>query len=78
MELTTVTKLKATHQEAYLKAVMQEIGSTIQCLAYKEDKPYAMITFDIFNRSRKWSDIDIELLGMLGCCIVRLLSKEGK
>ena len=66
-------KLKSQHAEAYKVATYQEIGASIQCLSQKEGVPYAMINFEVFNRNRKWSDTDIEMLGIVGSCIGNLL-----
>ena len=72
--ITTKEKLKAVHEEAYRIATEQEIGSMIQCLAKKDGRPYALVSFDVFNRNRKWADNDIELLGLIGTCLGRMLA----
>lgn len=76
LAIPTVEKLKVMNHPAYDAATRQEIGATVQCVARKGGKPFAMINFDILNQYRKWSDNDIELLGMIGCCLGRMLSGE--
>ena len=70
-------KLKGVHAEAYIEYVKQEIGAFIQCIARKDGVPCAMISFEVFNRNRKWSDAEIEMLGLIGSCIGNLLCKEA-
>ncbi|MCM1045200.1 MAG: GGDEF domain-containing protein [Candidatus Gastranaerophilales bacterium] len=76
LAIPTMEKLKVINHPAYEVATRQEIGATVQCIAKKGGKPFAMIDFDILNQTRKWSDNDIELLGMIGCCLGRMLSGE--
>ena len=64
--------------EAYKVAAYQEIGASIQCIARKNGVPYALINFDVFNRNRKWSDTDIEMLGIIGSCIGNLLCQTAE
>lgn len=73
---SSMLKLKAVHLKAYELAMKQEIGATVQCIARKGDKVHALVSFDTFNCNRKWSDIDIEMLSILGGCIGRLLCEE--
>ena len=76
--LTSVNKLKTYHEQAYKNAVYQEIGASIQCLARKDGVPYAMVNFEVFNRNRKWSDTDIEMLSIIGSCICGLLCQTAE
>lgn len=68
-----ISRLKAVSDTVYLDATRQEIGACIRCVARKEGKPFVMIDFDVFNSNRKWSDQDIEMLGLIGCCLGRML-----
>lgn len=70
--------LKTRNMEAYKVAAYQEIGASIQCIARKDGVPYALINFDVFNRNRKWSDADIEMLGIIGSCIGNLLCQTAE
>lgn len=72
--VTTLEKLKAANENAFEVATELEIGAMIQCMVRKEGRPYAIVNFDVFNRNRKWSNNDIELLGMIGTCIGRILA----
>lgn len=71
---STMSKLKTRYQQIYKDFVKQEIGATIQCLARRKGVPFAVIKFDVFNRNRKWSETDIEMLSLIGSCIGKLLS----
>lgn len=73
---SSMLKLKAVHMEAYELAMKHEIGASVQCIARKDGKVHTMVSFDIFNCNRKWSDIDIEMLSILGGCIGRLICEE--
>lgn len=72
---TNMLKMKSRHQGAYAEVLRQEIGASIQCMARKNGEPYAMVAFDVFNRNRKWSDTDMEMLTLIGKCIGNLLCK---
>ncbi|MCD7836876.1 MAG: GGDEF domain-containing protein [Lachnospiraceae bacterium] len=65
--------LKEISDEVYADAVKQEIGACVRCIARKEDKPFVEIDFDVFNSKRKWSENDIEMLGLIGCCLGRMI-----
>lgn len=75
---SNMLKLKSQNIEAYKVATYQEIGASIQCLSKKDGVPYAMIHFEVFNRNRKWSDTDIEMLGIVGSCIGNLLCETAE
>lgn len=71
-----ISRLKAVSDTVYLDATHQEIGACIRCVARKEGRPFVMIDFDVFNSNRKWSDQDIEMLGLIGCCLGRMICGE--
>ncbi len=73
---SSMLKLRAVHAEAYELAMKHEIGATVQCIGRKDDKVHTLVCFDTFNCNRKWSDIDIEMLSILGGCISKLLCEE--
>lgn len=73
---SNMLKLKAAHPLAYEEAVRQEIGASVGCMGRKDGKPYSLIMFDVFNCSRKWSDADVEMLGLIGNCMNQLLCEE--
>ena len=68
--------LKLRSQDPAVFAVMQkqEIGASLQCLSRRDEVPYTMVNYDVFNRNRKWSDEDVTLLTILGHCIGNLLN----
>jgi len=59
--------------EAYMK---QEIAEFIQCVTYFKDRPQVVVSFDVFNRPRKWSDKDIDFLTILGKLIGDVVIKN--
>ncbi len=74
---STMSRLKANYPELYLRYVEQEVGAFVQCVSRKEGVPFAAIHFEVFNRNRKWSDTDVELLGVIGNCIGKLLCNSA-
>ncbi len=74
---SNMLKLKAGNMAAYEVAKKQETGATIMCIGRREGTPYSMITFDVFNRNRKWSDSDVEMLSLIGCFLNNILVKES-
>jgi diguanylate cyclase (GGDEF)-like protein len=84
--ISVLNKTKAISEKVYRDASHQEIGASIRCVARKDDTnetgsqsddiPYVMVDFDVFNCNRKWSDNDIEMLSLLGCCIGKMLCRE--
>lgn len=74
--VNNMASVNAQHHEFYELSKKQEIGATIRCLVRKEGVPFTMIHFDVFNRNRKWSDMDIEMLSLIGCCLGRIICGE--
>lgn len=74
---TSTSKMQTTNPGIYPVMRRQEIGATLRCLARKDGEPFAMIHFDVFNRNRKWSDMDIEMLGLVGFCLGGQLCEES-
>ena len=69
-------RIKVSHPEVNKEYAKQEIGAFVQCIGRKNGAPYAMVSFEVLNRNRKWSDSDSEMLILIGSCIARLLCKE--
>lgn len=76
LAVNNVAGLQAQNPKFYEFAKKQEIGSTLRCLVRKEGIPFAMIHFDVFNRNRKWSDMDIEMLSLIGCCLGSIICEK--
>ena len=74
---SNMLKLKTGNITAYEIAKKQETGATIICIGRREGTPYSMITFDVFNRNRKWSESDVEMLSLIGCFLNNILVKEN-
>lgn len=71
-----VTRLGAIIPEAYAQMKNRDIASTIQCMGKKDGKPYVWISFDILENAKKWNDMDIEHLTVLGRFCCSLFCKE--
>lgn len=73
---SNMLKLKVLHPIAYEVAARQEIGASVQCITRKDGVPYSLINFDVFNCNRKWSDTDIEMLGIIGGFLGKMLCER--
>lgn len=71
-------KLRIMEESVKNDKPQQEICSSIQCLTKKKDKPFALIRFDMFHGLRKWSDVEIEMLSIIGGCLGNLLCIESE
>lgn len=76
LAVNNVVGIQAQNPKFYEFAKKQEISSTLRCLVRKEGIPFAMIHFDVINRSRKWSDMDIEMLSLIGCCLGSIICEK--
>jgi hypothetical protein len=58
-----------------LYAIMQEyeIGAFLSYAGRKDGKIDAAVFFDIFNKKRKWSDRELDLMGILGNLLIRMI-----
>lgn len=63
---STIHKLMQLSPEAYEMYVQQENGKFIQCVAFREKKPVAVIAFDFFNRSPKYGVSDFGMITLAG------------
>jgi diguanylate cyclase (GGDEF)-like protein len=75
--VSVLNRAMAISDKVYRDAAHQEIGACIRCIARIDEKPFVMIDFDVFNCSRKWSDNDIEMLGLVGCCLGKMICDES-
>ena len=73
---TNIHRVERDYEEIYKAYMKQEIVEFVQCVTYFEDKPQVVVSFDIFNRSRKWSDNDIDFLTILGKLIGDVVLKN--
>lgn len=62
--------------EAYEQMKERDIASTLQFMGKKDGKAYAWVSFDVLENSKKWNDIDVERLTVLGKLCCRLLCEE--
>lgn len=73
---SNMLKLKAIHPAAYKRMKRQNIGAAIQCLTSRENVPCVLVNFDVFGHNRKWSDAEIEILGIIGCHLGRMICEQ--
>lgn len=71
-----VSRLAALIPEAYAQMKSRDIASTIQCMGKKDGVPYAWMSFDVLENSKKWNDNDICQMSVLGRFCCSLLCKE--
>lgn len=62
----TIHKLMQLSPEAYESYVQQENGKFIQCAAFRDQKPMAVVAFDFFNRSPKYGISDFGMITIAG------------
>ncbi len=74
--MTKSAKMDALIPGAYKSIKVRDIASTFQCIGYKGDEPYAWISFDMLENSKKWNDADVERLTILGKMCCRMLCEE--
>lgn len=75
VENSTV-KMNMRIPEAYKEMKNRDIASTLQCIGRKDGVPYAWMTFDVLENSKKWNEGDIERLALLGKCCCKLLCEK--
>ncbi len=71
-----VSRLAALIPEAYAQMKSRDIASTIQCMGKKDGVPYAWMSFDVLENSKKWNDNDICQMSVLGRFCCSLFCKE--
>jgi diguanylate cyclase (GGDEF)-like protein len=54
----------------------QEIEACILCVYFVDDTPAVFVSFDVFNKIRKWSDREIDMLTEIGALICSTLMRE--
>jgi diguanylate cyclase (GGDEF)-like protein len=69
-------QIKEDDENAYLILKEQEIEACIFCIYFKNEKPAVLVGFDIFNKTRKWSDRDIDMLTEVGVLVCSMIVKE--
>ncbi len=69
-------QLREDNEAGYQILKEQEIEACIMCVYFKDDEPAAFVGFDVFNKIRKWSDREIDMLTELGALICSTLVKE--
>lgn len=73
----TMAAISVRNPEAFQILKRMEIGSCLHCMTLKDGKPDVFVSFDIFNRGKKWSDTEVEEVSLIGRLICTVLSKEG-
>ena len=76
MSMGKTVKMGALVPDAYENMKLRDIASTLQYIGKKDGEPYAWMSFDILENSKKWSDGDLERLTVLGKLCCRLLCEE--
>ncbi len=76
MSMGKTVKMGTLIPDAYENMKLRDIASTLQYIDRKDGVPYAWMSFDILENSKKWSDNDMERLTVLGKLCCRLLCEE--
>lgn len=76
--LNKAVKMGSMVPGAYEDMKARDIASSLQVIGRKEGEAYAWICFDVLENSKKWNDIDIERLTILGKLCCRLLCEREK
>lgn len=74
--LGKAVKMGTLIPNAYENMKVRDIASSLQCIGRKDGEAYAWICFDILENSKKWSDIDVERLTILGKLCCKLLCEK--
>lgn len=67
-----IGKLSNNYKDAYEMYCKQETGKFIQFIAYENEAPRAVISFDFFNRSPKFGTSDMGLITIAGRLMAKL------
>ena len=73
---TNIHRIEIDHEEIYKEYMKQEIAEFVQCITYVANTPQVVVSFDVFNRPRKWSDTDVDFLTILGKLIGDVVVKN--
>lgn len=73
---TNIRKLEIPFPHAFELLQKQETCEFIQLIHKADDKPVMMISFDVFNRTRKWSESDISFLSIVGRLMLEVIYRE--
>lgn len=74
--LTNIHKLEMDYPKLYQALAKQETAEFIHFLLNQEGKPAVFITYDVFNRSRKWSEFDISMITIASRLIGEVLIEK--
>ncbi len=64
--LNNVETIKESNPMMYERLKSVEIGACVVVAVFSEDTPRAIVSFDVFNKIRKWSQSDIDMMSIIG------------
>lgn len=73
---TNVHKMETRFKKMYQALIRQGTAEFIHYISYKDNKPAVFVTFDVFDRSRKWSEMDVSLMTIVSSMISDILIEE--
>lgn len=71
-----VSTLQYSNPDIYRHMRSAEIGACIICVEYVDGRIHTLMSFDQFNKNRKWSDNDIDGISLIGHTITRLIKQK--
>ena len=72
---STISRLKGSYKDAGKMYERQENGKFIQCMASRDGRPAAVVSFDFFNRSPKLGVSDTGLIRIIGTLIAEIAAQ---
>ena len=74
--LNNVETIRDSNPMMYERLKKFEISACVVCATFSGDTPRAIVSFDVFNRIRKWSQSDIDMMSILGNLAGALLMEK--
>lgn len=74
--LNNVETIRDSNPMMYERLKKFEISACVVCVTFSGDTPRAIVSFDVFNRIRKWSQSDIDMMSILGNLAGALLMEK--
>ncbi len=64
--LNNTESIKESNPVMYDRFKNLEVGACVVCVTFSGEVPCAVMTFDVFNKTRKWSQSDIDMMSIIG------------
>ncbi len=74
--LNNVESIREVNPHMYERLKTLEIGACVVCASYMDDQLYSLMTFDVFNKTRKWSPADTDMISIIGNLATTLVMEK--